>query len=137
MCACKPSRLPVCVCACACVFLSRRGCLYIYIYYKHPCTPVHNSIPLLSPFLRLSLFFYFPFLNASVLYTYFPCTWHQELHVHHNDILLCLNIQVGERYVTRVSISNSSWFMTCCCCILPPSQKRRKVSQMKTYFIDT
>ena len=72
MCACKPSRLPVCVCVCACGFLSRRGCLYIY--YKHPCTAVHNSIPLLSPFLRLSLFFYFPFLNASVLYTYFPCT---------------------------------------------------------------
>ena len=38
---------------------------------------VHNSILLLSPFLRLSLLslfsFFFPY--ATVLYTYFPCIY--------------------------------------------------------------
>ena len=70
----KPSRLPVYIYiyACACGFLSCRGCLYIYMYASvYIYMYIHNSILLLSPFLRLSLLSLFPFLFLMlVCYTH-------------------------------------------------------------------
>ena len=70
-----------CTYTCARGFLSRRGCLYIYtivcilVQLIHVHLHVHNSIFLLSPFLRLSLLSLFPFLSLMLvcyIYTYFP-----------------------------------------------------------------
>ena len=60
MCVCfsKPSRLPVHVYTIVCILVQ--------------LIHLHNSILLVSPFLRLLLLSLFP-SNASVLYTYFPC----------------------------------------------------------------
>ena len=61
----------MCVCACACSFLSRRGCLYIYIISILVQLYITVYCPSFS-FLK-DVSFFFPFFNASVLYTYFPC----------------------------------------------------------------
>ena len=72
----------MCVCACASSFLSRRGCLYIYIISILVQLYITVYCPSFS-FLKDVSFFYFPFFNASVLYTYFPCIYmHTYTYVH-------------------------------------------------------
>ena len=62
----KPFRLPVGVC----IILYTILCILVQLIHVH----VHNSILLLSPFLRLAVSSFtisLSFFNASVLYTYF------------------------------------------------------------------
>ena len=100
---------------CACDFLSRHSCLYniicilVQLIYVH--LHVHNSILLLSPFLRLSLlslYISLSFPNASVLYTYFPCSVSItiDIHVHVYCFLvvhryLCHNTRIKEEVPTK------------------------------------
>ena len=82
----KPSRLPVYI---RVHVFSKPSRLPVYIYdCMHPCTAytctsthvhVHNSILLLSPFLRLSLLSLFPFLSLMlVCYTHIFHVYTQE-----------------------------------------------------------
>ena len=73
MCFSKPSRLPVYTCIYDCMHpFTAYTCIHVHLH-------VHNSILLLSPFLRLSLLSLFPFLSLMlVCYTHIfhvQCTY--------------------------------------------------------------
>ena len=97
----------------ACVFLSRRGCLYIYtivcilVQLIHVHLHVHNSILLLSPFLRLSLLSLFPFLSLMLVCYIF--------HVYHFACSCHLQLNIPAHYIWRcVTQTLCSWFVVYC-----------------------
>ena len=114
MCFFKLSRLPVYT-QCH-VYSASLYSLYIIVHLH-----VHNSILLLSPFLRLSLLSLFPFFSLMlVCYTHFPCTC----------ILLCdikgamtrpthAEVQAGHDFNNRISYFLSTrraevWYLSAC-----------------------
>ena len=92
----------------ACIILYIRILVQL-IYNVH--LHVHNSIQLLPPFLRLSLLLLYislSFPNASVLYTYFPCSVSItiDIHVHVYCFLvlhhyLCHDNRIKEEVPTK------------------------------------